>query len=687
MDAHSRLATRAAAYKVLGVRAGAALTPRAARGAYRRAAARCHPDGAVPNVMAFARLQDALADVLADLEGARDPRRGARDNDEANAGEYAHSEEANSDAMGADADITAGTTPSSPTALAEAARKKGNAAYAAGDAASAVELYAEALSWNPRDASAHSNLSAAALAVGDAAVAVRAAESAAALRPTWAKAHYRLGKAAGAAGDNAASAVAYRRAIEIEPALADGEAGAALALAEAAAAGDACRAVLIGHRATVYAAAFAPGGRLLATASLDGTARLWDATTGLCMRALAGHEDKVTHVAWAPAGRQLLATASVDRSVRLWDCVDIGAGVACVAVLAGHEGRPTSLSWGASHVAGGEDAPALHLVTSSTDGTARLWVEDVPAGAASAANTGENAKGAEEGKPAWRCARVYRPGREGILPCAAYEPCERLVAAVSSKAVDMWHVKLPTRPSEEELSTQAARGECALAEATDNRESALVADCSIEWREDGLVHHAAWSPPAQLNAYAGGTGSARRVLATCHYKGEWGSGRVLVWDAAKLRGGAPAAPCRRLENLRGKAECVHFAAMPSCEDGGQDCVLMSVACSDGTVRVFDVGEGVNVLELVDEHSLGPNKAASVLSCALCVRGNRVLLATGGIDGRVKVFDGEEGTRLASLPAGTGHVKALAWSPAGDALVSAGTSDGGARLWDASKWWE
>ena len=64
--------------------------------------------------------------------------------------------------------------------------------------------------------------------------------------------------------------------------------------------------------------AFSPDGRLLATASEDKTARLWDPATGKNLRTLTGHTNAVMGVAFSPDGR-LLATASWDHTARLWD--------------------------------------------------------------------------------------------------------------------------------------------------------------------------------------------------------------------------------------------------------------------------------------------------------------------------------------------------------------------------------
>jgi WD40 repeat protein len=75
---------------------------------------------------------------------------------------------------------------------------------------------------------------------------------------------------------------------------------------------------LVRHAGAVKWTEFSPDGTRLATASSDGTARLWDARTGAPVGQAMRHQGGVGYVHFSADGG-LLVTASQDHTARLWD--------------------------------------------------------------------------------------------------------------------------------------------------------------------------------------------------------------------------------------------------------------------------------------------------------------------------------------------------------------------------------
>lgn len=119
---------------------------------------------------------------------------------------------------------------------------------------------------------------------------------------------------------------------------------------------------LEGHTNFLMSLAFSPDGRILGSASIDHTVRLWDPTTRKLLRTLP-HQEQVFALAFSPDGRTL-ATGDRTGNVHFWD---LGEG----RLLASQQ-HHTSIVRSLAYSPDGRT-----LASGSQDRTVRLWNPDL----------------------------------------------------------------------------------------------------------------------------------------------------------------------------------------------------------------------------------------------------------------------------------------------------------------------
>ena len=77
--------------------------------------------------------------------------------------------------------------------------------------------------------------------------------------------------------------------------------------------------ILVGHASDVDCISWHPNGHYLVTGSSDCSVRMWDVSTGKCVRILTGgHNSKVSSVVISPNGI-MAASGGLDGSIVVWD--------------------------------------------------------------------------------------------------------------------------------------------------------------------------------------------------------------------------------------------------------------------------------------------------------------------------------------------------------------------------------
>ncbi|HEY3353698.1 MAG TPA: protein kinase [Polyangia bacterium] len=392
--------------------------------------------------------------------------------------------------------------------------------------------------------------------------------------------------------------------------------------------------VLSGHQGMLWKLAFSPDGRRLASASADGTARVWDLGADTA-RVLTGHTSEVDCVRFSADGRRLF-TGSDDRSVRVWD---LATGTS--RAFAGHGGSVVQ----AIPLGDGR------LVTGAYDRTIRLW--DLQTGRdrvlASLGDAGElnDVAVAPDGRTFAAAGRDWSlhlvdaatgaaralTGHGDIVRSVAFSPDGRTVATAShDRTVRLWDVatgmarvlaghegrvyQAVFSPDGTRLATASEDETVRLWDLSGGGESRVLRG------HEGLVSTVAFSPDG---AYLASAGFDKRIRL-------W---RVPPVESRVLRGFAPA-----------EARAVAVAA-----DGH----TAAFSARDGAVVVVEVATGA------------AREVGRVVTDYLVLSRDGRRLGLVGHDRVPRVWDLATGARWAREPEGRRTVD-LAFSPDGERVL-------------------
>jgi WD40 repeat protein len=419
--------------------------------------------------------------------------------------------------------------------------------------------------------------------------------------------------------------------------------------------------VLGTHEGAIDALVISPRGDVVASVGRDATFRTWDVATsgarsvqrllagqhkgklavsadggtyavlepsqrttvldsaGHVLRSFAGHEGTVGAVDLSPDGRTVV-TGGFDRTVRLWD---VASGAA--RVLHGHTNDVTSLRF---------SPDGATVASSGIDGDLRLW--DV----ASGQNT-----------------RTFR-GHARNVPFIAWSKQSALVTGDQGGVMRVW----PLRDDPQRIFSGHAHDIVPMMYSPSGDEIATGANDKTVRRWDfasgaatTLTGH---GDPVRWLAYAHGTTVVSASL----------DDTVRAWpriSPGSAPGSAPGAgdgnpPSRLLTTMSAPIE--DLAATP---DGD----IVVIGARDGA-RVVDLGSSV-VLSLTGH-------AGAVRAVVIAPGG--ALIATGGEDHSVRLWNAHSGAAVAKLDGHDAELGALDFSNDGARLAS-GDRDGVVRVWD------
>jgi WD40 repeat protein len=401
------------------------------------------------------------------------------------------------------------------------------------------------------------------------------------------------------------------------------------------------------HDNAVAAVAFSPDGTRVATASADGSARVFEAATGAELARL-DHGNAVTAVAFSPDGTRV-ATASDDRSARVFEAAT-GAELA-------------RLDHGNAVAAVAFSPDGTRVATASADLSARVF---------EAATGAELARLDHDGTVA---AVAFSPDGTRVATASADRSARVFQAATGAELARLdhgdWVAAVAFSPDGTRVATASADRSARVFQAATGAELARLDHdgtvAAVAFSPDGTrVATASWDRSARVFEAATGAELARLDHGGKVYGVAFSPDGTRVatasWDrSARVFEAATGAELARLDH----GDWV--AAVAFSPDGTR----VATASADLSARVFEAATGAELARL--DHD------GRVLAVAFSPDGTRV--ATASNDRSARVYQAATGAELARLDH-DGTVAAVAFSPDGTRVATA-SDDRSARVFEAT----
>ncbi|MEU6304037.1 hypothetical protein [Streptomyces chartreusis] len=438
----------------------------------------------------------------------------------------------------------------------------------------------------------------------------------------------------------------------------------------------------------------APGGRtFLVTGTDAGTVHLWNPVTAdqTVVSPLRGHDGPVQTVAafTGPDGRTLLATGGDDCTVRIWDPA---TGHESAPPLTGHTGAVQAV-----HAFAAPDGRTL-LASGGDDETLRIWD---PVTGRQAIDTLEGHTGAVQTVVAFttadgrtllasgsddRTIRIWDPvtGRQPVPPLVGHTDW---IGELTAFRGPNGNPLLASCSDDETIRvwnpvTGQQTGPALYGHNDKKWIGAITSFTGPDGRSllatgsnDRTVR--VWDPATNRQALPALRSHAQEVGAVAEFIGPDGRTRLVTGGDDNTVQVWDAATGREIgAPLRGRGSGVETLA-PFTGPEGQ--TFLAIACGNVFVEVWDLGSGQRRAPSLMGHT-GVVRAVAAFRAAE----GGTLLATGGDDRTVRVWDPAAGHQLtAPLLGHTGAVRAIRFFTAvdGRTLLATGGNDGTVRIWD------